>query len=579
MRTRTAFFWLLLAALCGSAHAAPDQWLEVRSAHFTVLTDSNEKQGRHILDQFERMRWIFQTLFPKSNVDPVSPIVVLAAKNGKSFEALEPEAYLAKGQLKLGGLFMREADKNYVLLRLDGEEEHPFATVYHEYTHLQFSGDAEWMPLWLNEGTAEFIQNTEIRDKDVQLGEPSRDDILYLRQSRMIPLPVLFKVDHNSPYYHDEQKGSVFYAEAWALTHLLYVTDRQKGTNRVGDYMRLVKGHEDPVAAAERAFGDLKLLQKALEEYVQRSVYMHFILSSAAAPIDESSFKVRPLTHIESDAVRADVLAYVKRTKDARALLDAIMKADPNNVQARETLGFMELRDGNMDGARKWFADAAKLGSQNYMVQYYAASMSWGQGGPEQDANVESGLRASIGLNPHFAPAYDQLASVLMSKDRYADAEAVLQDAVKGARNAGEAAAAQKRLAQIKQVKSSLAKADAEAKAQIDAQAAQTAAILDAEPKHPAESADGPKHEVVGVIRGVKCSYPAVIELRVEGAAKTVSLYSNNYYKLDFSAVGFTPQGAMNPCKDMEGRNARVEYADSSDKTVDGQVTAVELHK
>jgi len=249
MRTRTVFSWLLLAAFCGSAYAAPDQWVEVRSAHFTVLTDSNEKQGRHILDQFERMRWIFQTLFPKSNVDPVSPIVVLAAKNGKSFEALEPEAYLAKGQIKLGGLFIRGADKNYVLLRLDAELEHPFATVYHEYTHLQFS-DAEWMPLWLNEGTAEFIQNTEIRDKDVQLGEPSRDDILYLRQSRMIPLPVLFKVDHNSPYYHDERKGSIFYAESWALTHLLYVTDRQKGTNRVGDYMRLMKGHEDPVGAA-----------------------------------------------------------------------------------------------------------------------------------------------------------------------------------------------------------------------------------------------------------------------------------------------------------------------------------------
>ena len=56
-------------------------------------------------------------------------------------------------------------------------------------------GAAAWMPLWLNEGLAEFMQNTEIRDKDVLLGEPSADDILYLRQNRLIPLDVLFKVD------------------------------------------------------------------------------------------------------------------------------------------------------------------------------------------------------------------------------------------------------------------------------------------------------------------------------------------------------------------------------------------------
>ncbi len=173
MPTRFVFIPVLLAALCGSANASTAQWVEVRSPHFTVLTDSNEKQGRQIADQFERMRWMFQTLFPNANVDPAEPIVVLAAKNAKSFQALEPAAYLAKGQLKLGGLFLSAPDKNYVLLSLDAEYEHPFASIYHEYTHLQFKNDSEWMPLWLNEGLAEFIQNTEIRDKDVLLGEPS----------------------------------------------------------------------------------------------------------------------------------------------------------------------------------------------------------------------------------------------------------------------------------------------------------------------------------------------------------------------------------------------------------------------
>ncbi len=105
------------------------------------------------------MRSVFHTAFPKAQLDAGTPIIVLAIKDEKDFKALEPEAYLAKGSLKLGGLFLRTADKNYVLMRLDAEGEHPYAVVYHEYTHLLLSKAAEFMPLWTNEGLAEFYQN------------------------------------------------------------------------------------------------------------------------------------------------------------------------------------------------------------------------------------------------------------------------------------------------------------------------------------------------------------------------------------------------------------------------------------
>jgi len=45
-----------------------------------------------------------------------------------------------------------------------------FAAVYHEYTHLELGIDG--MPLWLNEGLAEFFQNTDIRDKTCFWGSP-----------------------------------------------------------------------------------------------------------------------------------------------------------------------------------------------------------------------------------------------------------------------------------------------------------------------------------------------------------------------------------------------------------------------
>jgi len=426
---------------------------------------------------------------------------------------------------------------------------------------------------------AEFIQNTEIRDKDVLLGEPSVDDILYLRQNRIVPLPVLFKVDARSPYYHEEQKGSVFYAESWAMTHYLFVTDKQNGTNKVGNYFALLGQRVDPVVAAEKAFGDLKELQSALESYIRASSYKQFTLHSAAAAIDESSYKVKPLTQTDSDAVRADVLAYVQRVKDARELLDEVLKADPNNVQAHETMGFLESREGHIDEARKWYGEAVKLGSQNFLAYFYFANMSMGQGGPEQNKEIEANFRTAIRLNPQFMPAYEQLASVLMLMERYPDALAVLQDSAKVASSPRDSAIVRNRIAQLEQIQAERAQAISDSKAQANSQSSGVVGIVDVVMKHPTEPPSGAKHEMVGVIRNVQCSYPSVIEFSVVGDRETASLYSNDYSKLSFSAIGFTPEGSLSPCSTIEGMKARVQYAESSDKTVDGQVIAVELRK
>ncbi|HYK49473.1 MAG TPA: hypothetical protein VEU94_07085, partial [Terriglobales bacterium] len=199
---KPALLWLLLLFVWARpAHAKPDNWIEVRTPHFIVVTNSNEKQARHLADQFERMRFVFHKIFPDAKVDPGSPIVVLAVKDKKNFEALEPESYLAKGQLKLAGLFLPAADKNYILLRLDAEFEHPYASIYHEYTHFLSRKAQEWMPLWLNEGLAQFYENTDINDKEVLLGQASEADLYVLQQNRLIPLPILFTVDYKSPYY------------------------------------------------------------------------------------------------------------------------------------------------------------------------------------------------------------------------------------------------------------------------------------------------------------------------------------------------------------------------------------------
>lgn len=608
-----------LTLLCVAARAlgSSPTWVEVRSEHFTVVTDAGAGQGRRALDQFEHMRLVFQNLFPKNNVDPVAPIMVLAVKNKKEFQPLEPAAYLAKGQLNLAGYFLRSPDKNYVLLRLDAEDEqHPFATIYHEYTHLQVGDAIEWMPLWLNEGLAEFFQNTDFDGNEARLGQPSQDDLAYLAQNRMIPLDVLFRVDAKSPYYHEEQKGSVFYAESWALAHYLETNDFLNHTNKVGQYMELVSRRQDPVTAAQTAFGDLNHLQKTLQDYTQRREYTFFKMK--LPPLNEGAFTVTPVAGPEADAIRADCMAYIGRTADAQSLLTQVLAADPQNAEAHESMGYLAFRDGNLTEAKKWYAQAVALNSQSFIAQYYFGALSLKDG--ETGSQVEASLRAAIRLNPRFAPAYDALAAmygeqrqnldeahmlnlqavelepgniqyrfdsanILMEQQRYDDAVRVLQTAKAVAKTPQELELVEARLGQVQLFQGEMKQAEKEKAAaqtivqEVQNPSAPATAFKAPALQHPTEKPHGAMLTAQGVIHGVQCSYPSVIELQVAGAKKTVKLYSNNYFQVEYSAANFTPQGEIHPCSDLEGSKAKVQYFATADKTVDGQITEVELSK
>src|SRR5579862_5193536 len=56
---------LLLATSFAAAREKAENWLQVTSPHFIVVTNASEKQGRRTADQFERMRSVFHAAFPK----------------------------------------------------------------------------------------------------------------------------------------------------------------------------------------------------------------------------------------------------------------------------------------------------------------------------------------------------------------------------------------------------------------------------------------------------------------------------------------------------------------------------------
>jgi TonB family protein len=432
MFRRNLFALLLFAGFVPIAGAQIDSWLEVSTPHFRVIGNSTEKDARRVALQFERMRTVFARVFPDRTIDTATPIVVLALRDRQSLQALEPAVYLANGQLRLVGLFLHASEKNYVLIELNAPGQHPYAAIYHEYAHFVQSRTGEWMPLWLTEGWAEFYQTAEILDTEVVVGKLDAGTWQFLERTPLLPIATLLSVDMHSPYYHEEDKGSIFYAESWALTHYIEMRDARDGTHRLQDYIDLVHTNLDPVAAAEKAFGELSQLQADLQKFIRAPDFQPIHIAGAT-DVDESGFDAHALSQTQADSIRADVMAYNQRETAAHVLLDNVLKDDPANVAARVTLGYIAARHLNYDEARKWYEQALKLDPQNLIANYYFAAVVLKKGLPDAalQTRVESCLRTAMRINPSFAPAYYGLGLLLTLQGKdYAEARRWLQKAI-----------------------------------------------------------------------------------------------------------------------------------------------------
>ena len=641
MPLRIAALFLSLL-LCNSVLAeSTPHWLEIKTDHFLVITDGSDGQARHVAAQFERMHALFAKLLPGAR-DENGRVVVLAFRSQKGFGAVEPAAYLQKNSLNLAGLFLSRPDKSFILLRLDTSGEHPYETVYHEYTHYMVR-HATSLPLWLNEGLAQFYGNTDLDQTTARTGQPSANSLLFLRQEKLIPLEALFAVGYDSPYYHEESKGNIFYAESWALTHYLLIQDYAKHTDKMQEYGHRVSSGESAVQAARAVFGDLNALAKDLQGYVNNGQYM-MLKTPLQNTVKEASFDVQALPEAEADALRAEVLVEDGRKDEGKALIASVLQRAPDNPDAHESMGLLELREGHTAEARRWFGEAVALQATGYVPYYYFGSLSMQlddeTAGAKSSEGIAESLAKAVELNPTFAPAVEALAlfdaqhehtddashlmaravelepgdidyrlnaaSMRMQRGDWTSALAILKAADKVAQKPADHERIQERMESVGRYQQQLAERNGESssgEAMLRPASAPGADGLRGNPVNravvsnahgqvltPITPAGGPhtfptpslnaaKHTVKGVMHDVSCFYPKGLTMEVEGALKATSLFSNDMYAIEFTALNFTPKKELNPCVEFEGMKASVVYAEVEGQAVAGQIVSVALSR
>ncbi len=323
----------------------------------------------------------------------------------------------------LGGYFHHDGEVNYIALDLAAFEESS-QVVFHEYTHLLLRNATPSIPVWLNEGLAEYYSTYALAasGRRADIGRPVPRHVALLRE-RVIPIAQLIAVDQSSELYNEGERRSIFYAESWALTHYLMI-EMPDGPQSINTYVAAVAGGQHHDEAFTDAFGmSPDAFDKVLRRYVMQPVFRSVAYSFAERVQVAASANEQVVSAPESEAWLGDLQRRVGRVDEAAPRIEASVKAAPGAAMPHFALALLRLSQERRDEAWPSFDRAAALAPDDFLVQFtFGARIlrdrSTGVSGDAGElARARDLLARAAAINPTSSEAFAWLAYAEMVSD------------------------------------------------------------------------------------------------------------------------------------------------------------------
>jgi hypothetical protein len=340
------YIWVVCAfALAAPASAA--SWRRVETPHFVVVGDVSARELRDTATKFEGFHEALRRVLPSATTTAPVPTVVIVFPTNAAFTPFKPQ-YQGKPS-DVAGYAAPGLDLNYIAMLSSAEAGE--RVIFHEYTHMLVANAVTRIPMWLNEGLADFYSTFALMEGGTraQIGLPIPEHLLRLNGSLPVPLAELLKVDR-TPLYNEGNRVSDLYAESWALTHML-LNGQPSRVSELTDYLRRVSESEAETQAWEQVFGTQRT-DSALRQYLRRRTFNTVIIDFAE--------KVEAVPLVESTLSAADAAGFLASLQlrnlgpeAAATLLEPALKQDPASAGANVAMARVDL-------ARRDPASAAK---------------------------------------------------------------------------------------------------------------------------------------------------------------------------------------------------------------------------
>jgi len=396
----------LLAFLAGAAIAAvstpaPAAWNVAQSKHFVIYADEKPEQLSQFASKLERFdqaaRYIY--LMQDPPVGRGNRLTVFVLPSVEAIERLAGDTFVKgfyKGLASGSVAFVpRSTDSRPGGLDAD-------TIFFHEYAHhLMFQEIDRPFPQWYVEGFAEFLSTVRFeKDGSIGIGAPATHRAWTLFRGRQLPLETLLAGNYSN--LSPELRDSV-YGRGWLLVHYLNFEQSRRG--QLDRYVDLLGKGVPSLEAARTAFGDLKRLDRDLDEYLDRKKTSYVKLGGdrfQPGPID-----VRPLSEAASKMIMLRIELKRGSKKGGEALLASQIRAVesryPGDGLVELTLCEAELQDANPDSAEPAADRALKADPQDTKSMICkgraVAEHSKKLAGPARHAGFEQARSLFVGAN------------------------------------------------------------------------------------------------------------------------------------------------------------------------------------
>ncbi|WNO09671.1 DUF1570 domain-containing protein [Teredinibacter sp. KSP-S5-2] len=170
------FFLLSLNSYADNRFSFLDEeWVEVQSANFHIITDYNEKTALEIAQKLERFRYYIPAFTKIRHPDYSLPVKLFLFKKRYDFKQLT--------QTELAGYYFNGSKGSYGVADLDLYKKGTDTsvgnqTLFHEYTHhmFEYHKDRVFYPMWYEEGVAEYFSTFESTDNRMIFGRAAANN-------------------------------------------------------------------------------------------------------------------------------------------------------------------------------------------------------------------------------------------------------------------------------------------------------------------------------------------------------------------------------------------------------------------
>jgi len=404
---RVAAFLCALAVFPAAA-SPPPRWLKIESPNFELFTTAGQRDGREVARHFEQVRAFFVDVM-RLPANGATPVRIVFFRSGKEYAPYAPNDFA-------DAFYLGAEDRDYIVMKSLPRDQFPMAV--HEYIHLLVKHSGIDAPVWFNEGLAELYSNLKPLGGKIQVGGLIEPHFVLLQHAKWIDLATLLAARHDSPLYNEKLRAGMFYAESWALVHMLYLGSDYQAS--LPAFLKALKSGVPTPEIFAKVYGkSVPRVQQDLQSYLRGAAFNSSLFNaSLSKEVDTADVSVS--NNLEAGLVLAEILANTRaKAAEARQLYTLLARDHPRDWRVELGLARLSLRERQRPEAAAHYARAVDLGSTNArMYLDYGRLLR----AADQRAEAVAILKRATEIDPENPDARLELAFACVLNDQHAEA-------------------------------------------------------------------------------------------------------------------------------------------------------------